>query len=407
MKGPLSAQGQATASSGRRWPSCFLHLLLLVAVLCHGCTPKSDRTPSVPRDLFNWEDSTSLGLPFPKDILSVSIWKASLEGDHYANGAALAIFRGVLYCMWQSSLRDEDSPDTHVMYSLSRDLGRTWEEARVLSPDPGEGRMFTSGGWLPGKDSLTAYLNLWECDSLGKGGRAMYIRSEDGTFWSEPRNVRFEDGSEISGIMEQDIHRVGKRLVGAVHLSPGLNVRPIYSDDMEGLCEWRRAYFESTPNGTQSRELEPSLYERGGPHGKELVMVFRDQRSSFRKLYSVSRDMGETWSRAKESSVPDSRSKQSAGNLPDGTAFLVGNPAMSKDRGILALMLSDDGVLFDRGFLLGERRGEGPLYEGKAKTRGYSYPKSLVGEGYLFVAYSIGKEEIRLSRIPLGSLSRR
>ncbi|MEV4012483.1 exo-alpha-sialidase [Nonomuraea angiospora] len=56
-------------------------------------------------------------------------------------------------------------------------------------------------------------------------------------------------------------------------------------------------------------------------------MVFRDQGGgTLRKLAAVSTDDGATWSKSVETNVPDSRSKQSAGNLPDGTAYLVSNP---------------------------------------------------------------------------------
>lgn len=44
--------------------------------------------------------------------------------------------------------------------------------------------------------------------------------------------------------------------------------------------------------------------------------------------------------------MPDSRAKQSAGNLPDATAFMVNNPSGDKLLLPLAITLSDDGRLF-------------------------------------------------------------
>lgn len=58
-------------------------------------------------------------------------------------------------------------------------------------------------------------------------------------------------------------------------------------------------------------------------------MVFRDQDSSFRQLASESTDRGVTWATPVLTAMPDSRAKQSAGNLPDGTAFLVNAPSGS------------------------------------------------------------------------------
>jgi hypothetical protein len=50
--------------------------------------------------------------------------------------------------------------------------------------------------------------------------------------------------------------------------------------------------------------------------------------------------------------MPDSRAKQSAGNLPDGTAFLVNAPRADRVRIPLVVTLSADGRVFDRAYLL-------------------------------------------------------
>jgi hypothetical protein len=124
--------------------------------------------------------------------------------------------------------------------------------------------------------------------------------------------------------------------------------------------------------------------------------VFRDQTSTYRKMVSMSYDRGETWSEPVVTDIPDARVKQSAGNLPDGTAFLAGNPTGAKRRYPLVLLFSHDGIHFDKALLL--RAGGSELqpqrYPGKAKTLGYSYPKSMVHKGKLYVSYSTNKEDV-------------
>lgn len=148
--------------------------------------------------------------------------------------------------------------------------------------------------------------------------------------------------------------------------------------------------------------MEPSWYMRGD----SIVMVMRDQNSTYRKLVSVSLDNGETWSKAVETNIPDSRAKQSAGNLTDGTAFLASNPTDSKNRWPMALLLSDDGETFNKGWLL-RSMDELPerKWTGKAKTLGFSYPKSIVYNDALWVAYSQNKEEVLITKVPLSSVS--
>ena len=95
----------------------------------------------------------------------------------------------------------------------------------------------------------------------------------------------------MAGVLEQDPYTLPDgRLVGASHLMPGLHICPVYTDDPTGHHGWQRADFESEDAGKQSRELEPSQYVQ--PNGT-IVMLFRDQKSTFCKLASVSDDRGE------------------------------------------------------------------------------------------------------------------
>lgn len=132
-------------------------------------------------------------------------------------------------------------------------------------------------------------------------------------------------------------------------------------------------------------------------------MVFRDQASSYRQLASESCDRGQTWTPAVLTDMPDSRAKQSAGNLPNGTAFLVNAPNADKLRIPLAVTLSADGRLFDRSFLLRGAADLQPLrYEGQYKRPGYHYPKSTIWNGFLYVAYATNKEDVEVTREPRG-----
>ena len=324
-----------------------------------------------------------------------TVFRAEEGMDLYANGTVLTEFQGRFYCMWQASARDEDSPDTHLVYAVSDDA-QHWSQPKDLA-DAG----CTSGGWWNAGDSLIAYVNVWPERLEPRGGEAWYRASVDGVEWSPMRPVRMADGRPLAGVLEQDPHRFGNRIVGAAHFQPGLRVFPIFTDRPDGVTGWVKAAFEATPSKTQTRELEPSVFQR-----KEgaLVMVFRDQANSFKKLAAVSHDRGETWSKAVETTFPDSRSKQCAGNLPDGTPFLIGNPGPGKDRSILMLATASDGRTFDKAWILRDNPPE-RRFGGKAKTLGYSYPKAYVDADFLYVVYSVNKEEIAVTRLkwPIGS----
>lgn len=354
--------------------------------------------------LFDQTRPDDLGLEMAEGTESVTIFRPSETTDHFSNGVFMAGFNGWLYCQWQSSADDEDSPDTKVVYSRSRD-GIDWTAPVILAPGLDEGYR-SSGGWWVAGDTLVAYVNVWPSSVSPRGGYTEYLTSTDGVQWSEPKSLPMADGAPLDGIFEQDPHALPDgRIIGAAHFQPGLLVAPIYTDDPSGVRGWTRAHLPNLDySGTNTREMEPSWFYR---LDGAVVMVFRDQNSTFRRLASVSFDRGENWSTPVVTDMPDSRSKQSAGNLPDGTAFQVGNPVDKKVRIPLAVSLSREGELFERAFVL--RRGGNDLqaqrYTGTSKTIGYSYPKSMVWKERLYVSYATNKEDVEYTSVPLNSLS--
>lgn len=357
--------------------------------------------PYIPDGVIDTTKHEAVGLKPAANVKTVTVFKANEQSDHYANGVVLAAFKGKLYCMWQSSPKDEDSDDTRVLYSISSDEGNSWSKPMVLAA-PNQDCCCTSGGWLVNGDTLLAFIDTWQKGLSPRGGKTCYITSTDGLSWSPMLPVRMADGSEMDGVLEQDPYRLPDgRIVGATHFMPGLHVCPVYTDDPKGISGWRKGLFEYKDLGKTSREIEPSQYVR--PDGT-IVMLFRDQSSSFRKLVSISKDRGETWTKPVLTTFPDGRTKQCAGNLPDGTSYMVSCPAPAKRRWPLVLHLSNDGIKFDKAILLrsGSLNDLPPRrYEGKYKTLGYSYPKAIVYHQNLYIGYSTNKEDVECTIVTL------
>ena len=203
------------------------------------------------------------------------------------------------------------------------------------------------------------------------------------------------DGTPVDGIFEQDPLLLPEgRTVGAVHFRPGNRLNPVYTDDPSAVRGWKKAEF---PEG-DGKPIEPSQYL--APDGR-LVLLMRDQNSSFVKLVSYSNDEGASWSAPVKTNIPDSRSKQCAGTLPDGRSFWVVNPTGNKSRRTLALALSQDGYLFNQAYtLLSSQDLPAQRTKGRYKTLGYNYPKAFVQGDNLWIGLSFNKEDVVLVRIP-------
>lgn len=389
----------ASATKAMAYRTLLLVALLLVPAFAQEVPYR------VAPGLFDLSRPDDLGLKLAPDAQTFTIFRAADATDKYVNGVVLMPFRGKLYAQWQSSARDEDAPNTHVVYAFSSD-GKYWSVPRILV---GAGSvMRTSGGWWTDGKTLVAYANVWPKGfQPAAGGYAEFRTSTDGTHWSSAHRVRDANLAPVDGIIEQDPHALPDgRVVTAFHLQPGLRATPFFTDDPLGTAGWTPGVMRhlSSP-GPESRELEPSWFRSADGC---LVMVFRDQQSSFRQLASQSCDRAVTWTTPVLSDMPDSRAKQSAGNLPDGTAFLVNAPSGSKMRAPLVVTLSRDGRLFDLAFVL--RAGGASLpplrYAGKYKRAGYHYPKSVIWNGALYVGYATNKEDVEITRAPIRSLAR-
>ena len=382
----------------------FFYLILLI---------KANEIPfNIMPGLFDSSKKETMGLELVPGIETVTVFSAEDDTNHYNNGVVMTWFKNNLYCMWQTSPRDEDSIDTMVVYSISEDMGKTWSPPKNLST-PIKGYFCTSGGWLSNKDSLIAFINVFNSNNFKKfGGITQFRESRDGEKWSNQTNLTMHDGSYLNGIFEQDPHRLPDgRIINAAHFQPGLKLCPIYTDDPTGKTGWKKGNFNYTPNGDQSVELEPSFFLQDDGI---LVMIARDQKNRYVSLASKSDDRGETWSKTYVTNMPDSRAKQCAGNLPDGTVFLVNNPGrvLTDDnkswRVPLAITLSKDGYIFTKSYLL--RSGEDgdypqQKYTGYANTKGYSYPKAFIHDEYLYVSYSTNKDDAQYTRIPIKEIS--
>lgn len=352
--------------------------------------------------LFNQSDAEDLGLTRAAETNTVTIFAPTANTDKFSNGVVMIGFKSKLYCMWQSSAQDEDAADTWVAYSSSTD-GTTWSTPDTIIA-PIDSGYCSSGGWWATEDTLVAYINLWPSRISPRGGFTYCKTSTDGSVWSDIKPVLMADGKLLSGIFEQDPHALPNgRIINAAHFQPGINICPIYTDDALGIRGWTKGNFTSLQSGDVSREIEPSWFRR---NDGAAVMIFRDQTSTFWKLASVSTDEGENWTRPVMTNMPDARTKQSAGNLPNGDAFLVGNPVDNKLRIPLAVTLSKDGFEFTTAYLLRAGGDSIPTlrYSGKAKRSGYHYPKSVIWNDFLCVSYATNKEDVEYTKVPLSSL---
>jgi hypothetical protein len=420
-----------------------LPALLFTATLLAAAVPNADVAHQAPvcwTAPFPDLTKPHAGFPLLEGVEHFNIVRTTPQIGVYSHHSQLAHREGVFYAAWSSQRFGEDGPGQRVLISLSKD-GRTWSGAAecfasrdCVKPAEDMGRVLTANGWARVDDAMYCIAEVH--DNIG-------FVSIDGT----------EIGPERAGRFRRRARKGYGRL--ARRVSPSGELGPIFwlvddppeplpsfaplpdagdprfarlaqqiiavldeplnmpNWDFRAANETQQAMADIYVRATDGHSLcEPSTYRR---HDGVLVRVYRDHHPTHRLYASRSRDGGRNWSVPMPTNIPDSPSRTAVGSLPDGTVFLAGNqlsepfhqasrPHYTRDP--LTLSLSADGIAFDRVFAV---RGGAPRIRlpGKGKGRGYQYPSAVVVTDAIWIMYSVGKEDVAVSRIPLASLSQR
>src|SRR5690606_30389785 len=149
----------------------------------------------------------------------------------------------------------------------------------------------------------------------------------------------------------------------------------------------------------------------------KLVLMLRDWGTSSNpvhsnRMYVSFNDGVGGWATPYPTDIPDSPSRAQAITLEDGTVLLIGNQNVNRydqalylDRDPMTVSISKDGYVFDRVYALRTGSPTGHRFSGVGgRNPGYAYSSSIVFDGQLYTLYSIGKEDMGITRVPLTAL---
>ena len=332
---------------------------------------------------------------------------------YYSHHTYLTKFKGKFYAVYSSGRRNEDDCRQRIMMATSENF-KDWEVKVFQDSRYGKQSdiiLYCMGIYTDG-ETLSVLFNSWEFRfaEIGRNPDGSYRRpdlpkypigerhgpfvsqSTDGVTWSEPE------------VMEGEIF--AKHLAGnhsPFRLSSGRIVWPgfastAYTDDPTLKSGWRAisvpiADEEEKAPITESTVLE---YDDG-----KLLCFNRMGRISKTISAAVSVDNGTTWTSSYRTDFLNSESKFQFGRLPDGRYYYLGN--VDRYRSSVVVMVSDDGVNFDKWYLLADE-AYSRMKEGMCKEGLYGYPTSYFDDEYMYVIYSLYKESVEVLRVPLASI---
>ncbi len=334
-------------------------------------------------------------------------WSDGL-GWTYNHAPMLAYVNGRFYCQYLTNPTGEHIPPGVTMLSCSED-GKNWTKPQVLFPiyftaneDASIVLKFMHqrmGFYVApnGRFLTMAYYGPNDGHGIGRVVREIY---EDNSF-GPVYFIRVNDNWE--GEVKYPIYKNSpdKEFVEACDA--------FLSDKIRRMQWWEEDYlakdseeFYRVPLRTDRNRKEPGKAFCFYTRPDDIVVGFFKDR-----LVTVTKDQGQTWTPlVRCNTLTYSGAKIWAQKLDNGQYALVYNPTNSAARHPLCIATSDDGVLFDH---LVNVHSEVPpkRFWGREKRPGPQYVRGIIeGNGNppgddLWVVYSVSKEDIWISRIPV------
>lgn len=343
------------------------------------------------RKLFTFEGSSQPSLPQVKGE-HFKVYKASEDAFKFCHHPCLIDFRGKLFAMWSNGKIHEDVEGQRLLLSDSPD-GERWCKPRPIF-DGGDDKIFVAAGLSVISDKLVAWFTITGGTNFNPNTALYFSTSADGTNWTSPTKItsgffinppiQMHDGRWIMGGEYTDPNRETKRM------------KILVATELLTPTSWKEVTIP-IEDVSVIGYAEPNFIARK----KDTVALLRNYSG---KLYAAQSADGENWTTAEQTDIPDSTARFATGKLPSGTHFLINNATNKQfDRSALVMTLSKDGRKLTRGMLVRSEPTK-MRFEGKHKLDGWQYPHAHVWSDYLYVVYSVNKEDVFVTRIALKKL---
>ena len=350
------------------------------------------------------------GLPIVEDARHRAVWRPQeREEGAFNHHAALGRHDGRFLAMWSNHPLGEDASGQRVLYSESPN-GGFWEEPRELFPAPDEIRDRGEPGvtlrpdrWVVVGDRCYAVAYSRTQGTPNSSFPVAREVSSDGTLGA-PFTLHPEDRTELLPVYMRDSEPYGNPEAAEAILG-------WYRENE--VVSWWAQFGEGVPrNGIDGANLIEPLTYRAADGEVILLMRFHPRGADLRhnnRMYVSFRDRDGEWAVPYPTDIPDSPSRTEPIVLPDGTVLLVGNqiaPELDDGRYLfrdpLTVAVSRDGYIFDRVYSVRHDAPTEYRFDGiGGRTGGFAYSSSLVHDGWLYTLYSVGKEDIEITRVPL------
>lgn len=312
----------------------------------------------------------------------------------FSHHPTISSWDGLFFAQWNDGYVGEDLAGQRVRYATSTD-GKRWSAPIDLTGREPERRYTACGFWLRGDEryALAALRDPYGDVVTGRKPVLLGYRwNSQSKSFGKPQ-VMVEDyfaGNIPLPVPDGDWLMLGKG--GRGSWGPMKSAK----GGVRSISEW---VIQDLPGAGTLEEAE--WYPLPNGH---LVAHFRTRGTSPLFLArSYSTDSGKSWSDPVVTNFPEKGARHHGLRLRNGLYALLVNPN-PVNRIPFSIALSKDGLVYDR---IANVRSEPtePRWAGRAKSKGYHYMRGFEHAGALYTIYSINKEDIEVTIVPVTELT--
>lgn len=349
---------------------------------------------------------TGAGFPVLKEAQHALVWQpANNEEGGFNHYACLIFYKGKFFAMWGNHPFGEDNPGQRVLFSISDKWGK-WSKPDEMFAAPGEVRAKGEVGGIHLKPDRWVIIDdaLYAVTYVHGAGVYPIARSVN------------ENGVLGEPFLLRDL---AKKASLPVYMTQTKASQPMASKILNWYIQNDQvSWWASKAEGVNRKGIDGAqLIETFSYRAKDNTQVLMARYWGHprnpvhnNRIYVSFKEGTEAWSNPYPTDIPDSPTRTQAIRLEDGTILLIGSQnvpvldeAVYLNRDPLTVSLSKDGYTFDRVYALrtGASRSDWRLKGIKGRNPGYAYTSSMVHDGWLYAMYSIGKEDMGITRVPL------
>lgn len=349
--------------------------------------------PSNPQDIV-WER-----LPLLKSR-RVKVFEGEEGISAFNHHPTIAWHDGRFFAAWSNGDIDEDASGQRVLYSTSEN-GRDWTEAAKLAEGI-SGKAYTPCGfWIREGEvfALAALRNARDSDLPDSKDNPLITYR-----WRKKDSVFEYDRVIAENFFANDAPRMGPDGRWLMIGKPGggeassRNRKRIARGGVRSMDDWSFAPLSQA-------EVAHDTFWYVLPNGHMMVMEGIGHVPDRFLIRMISVDGGESWSEPVVTNFPEADSRLLGLRLSTGHYVLLSNPNPWRYRVPISIAVSKDGLVYDR---MANVRVEqtNKKYSGHAKAPGYQYVRAVERDGRLWVIYSVNKEDVEISVVPLEEIER-